>query len=282
MKNENAENNFKIFLRRAAKVLLPVAAALCYGVFGVTFIYAAVLAAAWKSALAFFLAAAIAFIAAGLAVFATVAACRLIGGTPEQQPEKDGVALSRAQAAQRFLLKNGGYIPLLIAVICVVAVAALGGIDSEKWVEERAAYCASVGYLAETETRTTAFQREYYVLDDENTEEDESRTVVITAIEIDAEGRTAVIRYADTEGDLITVETRILYENEYTIAVRDGNTLTVTHNAAPPLESVTDKMLAPMFKPSSYEKQFVVTVPPAYRDCIEIKVTDGEVIYAKD
>lgn len=282
MENEKAKNGFKSFLNKTAKVLLPVAAALCYGVFGVTFVYAAVLAAAWKSAMAFFLAAAIAFIAAGLAVFATVAACRLTGRVPEEQPEKEGVSPSPAQSAKRFLLKNGGYIPLVLAVICVVAVAALGGIDSESWVKERAAYCASVGYLAETQTRTAGFQREYYVLDDESTEEDESERVVITAIEIDAAGRTAVVRYADTDGDLITVETRILYENEYTIAVRDGNTLTVTHNAAPPIESVTDKMLAPMFKPSSYEKQFVVTVPPAYRDCIEIKVTDGEVIYAKD
>lgn len=290
MKNEKTAIAFKNAMYKAGKVLLPVAAALCFALFGVTFIYAVVLAAAWGSAMAFFLAAAIAFIAAGLGIFATTAAYRLINGIRKDEAKPQDECSEAAPAAPtdkkekvaRFMLKNGGYIPLLVAVVCVVALAAMGGIDSENWVKERAEYCASLGYLAETDTRVTGFQRDYYVLDDDSTPEDESEHIVITKIVVDAEGRTAVIRYADTEGGVISVETRILYENEYTLSVEGGDALTITHNPAPALTRPIDKMLAPMFKPSSYEKQFVVTVPPTYRDCIEIKVTDGEVIYAKD
>lgn len=290
MKNEKTAIAFKNAMYKAGKVLLPVAAALCFALFGVTFIYAVVLAAAWGSAMAFFLAAAIAFIAAGLGIFATTAAHRLINGIRKDETKPRDECSEAAPAAPtdkkekvaRFMLKNGGYIPLLIAVVCVVALAAMGGIDSENWVNERAEYCASVGYLAETDTRITAFQRDYYVLDDVNTPEDESEHVVITKISIDAAGRTAVIRYADTEGDVVTVETRILYENEYTTTVSDGNTLTVTHNPAPALTRPIDKMLAPMFEPSAAELQFVVTIPTAYKDGIAIEVVAGDLVYAQE
>ena len=290
MKNEKTAIAFKNAMYKAGKVLLPVAAALCFALFGVTFIYAVVLAAAWGSAMAFFLAAAIAFIAAGLGIFATTAAYRLINGIRKDETKPQDECSEAAPAAPtdkkekvaRFMLKNGGYIPLLIAVVCVVALAAMGGIDSENWVNERAEYCASLGYLAETDTRITAFQRDYYVLDDVSTPEDESEHIVITKIVVDAAGRTAVIRYADTEGDVVTVETRILYENEYTTTVSDGNTLTVTHNAAPALTRPIDKMLAPMFEPSAAELQFVVTIPTAYKDDIAIEVVAGDLVYAQE
>lgn len=284
MKNENALNSFRNFVKQAAKVLLPVAAAICYALFALTFIYAIVFAAAWKSAMAFFLSAAISFIAAGLAVFATVAAYRLINGIPKEQPQPQEGTVENADKKQlvaRFFLKNGGYIPLVLAVICVVAVAALGGIDSENWVKERAAYCASVGYLAETDTRLTGFQREYYVLDDENTPEDESELVVIDKLRIDADGRTAVIRYAETDGDRITVETRVRYENEYVMTVENG-ILAVTLTPAPELTRTIDKMLAPMFAPSAAEKQFIITVPPAYKDSITVETVAGETIFARE
>lgn len=234
--------------------------------------------------MAFFLSAAISFIAAGLAVFATVAAYRLINGIPKEQPQPQEGTVENADKKQivaRFLLRNGGYIPLALAVICVVAVAALGGIDSENWVKERAAYCASVGYLAETDTRLTGFQREYYVLDDENTPEDESELVVIDKLRIDADGRTAVIRYAETDGDRITVETRVRYENEYVMTVENG-ILAVTLTPAPELTRAIDKMLAPMFAPSAAEKQFIITVPPAYKDSITVETVAGETIFARE
>ena len=62
----------------------------------------------------------------------------------------------------------------------------------------------------------------------------------------------------------------------------ENGILTVTLTPAPELTRAIDKMLAPMFAPSAAEKQFIITVPPAYKDSITVETVAGETIFARE
>ena len=108
MQNSSREKAASLF-KAAAKILCPAAAALLYAVFLLTFVYAAVIAAAWQSAPAFFLVGFVSMAALGLAVFATSASVRLISQRNASE-RAEGDAPSKKQNVLSFLAKNGGYL----------------------------------------------------------------------------------------------------------------------------------------------------------------------------
>lgn len=257
MQNSSREKAASLF-KAAAKILCPAAAALLYAVFLLTFVYAAVIAAAWQSAPAFFLVGFVSMAALGLAVFATSASVRLIPqGKASERAEGD--APSKKQKVLSFLAKNGGYIPLVVAIIFAVAVAASGGLDSSTWREESAAYYASFGYLAEPESRPVE-----YLAED------------ITGITVDAEGCSVVPRRSDAK--TVTVTTVVRYESRYEFSLGEDGVLTVGTEPFPELTRPRDKMLAFLFSPSAAEMQIVIDLP----EDTPVTVIAGETVIAAE
>ena len=258
MQNSSREKAASLF-KAAAKILCPAAAALLYAVFLLTFVYAAVIAAAWQSAPAFFLVGFVSMAALGLAVFATSASVRLISQRNASE-RAEGDTPSKKQKVLSFLAKNGGYIPLAVAIIFAVAVAASGGLDSSTWREESAAYYASFGYLAEPESRPVE-----YLAED------------ITGITVDAEGCSVVLRRSEN-AETVTVTTVVRYESRYEFSLGEDGVLTVGTVPFPELTRPRDKMLAFLFSPTAAEMQIVIDLP----EDTPVTVIAGETVIAAE
>ena len=107
-------------------------------------------------------------------------------------------------------LQNVGYALLVVAVIFVVASAAMGSLNADKWVEARSDYLTSHGWYAESEPIRPQFSPNE-----------------ISSIEIVAPDRKIVVRY-DARVTLITVSCYNLYPDEYGISTTiDPPTATV-------------------------------------------------------
>ena len=164
-------------------------------------------------------------------------------------------------------LQNVGYALLVVAVIFVVASAAMGSLNADKWVEARSDYLTSHGWYAESEPIRPQFSPNE-----------------ISSIEIVAPDRKIVVRY-DARVTLITVSCYNLYPDEYGISTTiDPETslehLAVIRSQEPAHDDAIDKMLDLCFQPNRLEEQVIVTIPAAYRD--NIKIVAENVIYAKE
>ena len=164
-------------------------------------------------------------------------------------------------------MQNVGYALLVVAVIFVVASAAMGSLNADKWVEARSGYLTSHGWYAESEPIRPQFSPNE-----------------ISSIEIVAPDRKIVVRY-DARVTLITVSCYNLYPDEYGISTTiDPETslehLAVIRSQEPAHDDAIDKMLDLCFQPNRLEEQVIVTIPAAYRD--SIKIVAENVIYAKE
>lgn len=164
-------------------------------------------------------------------------------------------------------MQNVAYVLLVLAVVFVIASAALGSLDADKWVDARSDYLLSRGWYAESEPIRPSFH-----------------VVEVEAIELDVPDRKIVIRY-DASATMVTVSCYDLYPGEYNISRSDTGTdryiVSITRTPEPAHDADIDKMLDLCFQPNRIEKQVIVTIPEAYRNSVEI-ITDQRVIYAKD
>ena len=106
---------------------------------------------------------------------------------------------------KHFTFQNVGYALLLLAVIFVIASAAMGSLDADKWVDARSDYMTSHGWYAESEPIRGQFSPNE-----------------VTAINIDAEDRKIVVRY-DADATMVTVACYNLYPDEYNISRFQGD-----------------------------------------------------------
>ena len=163
-------------------------------------------------------------------------------------------------------LQNIGYALLIVAVIFVIASAAMGSLDADKWVEARSDYLTSHGWYAESEPIRPQFSPNE-----------------VTSIKVEAPERKIIVRY-DTSATMVTISCYNLYPDEYNIAREYHGTslydITVTRTEEPAHDADIDKMLDLCFQPNRIEKQVIITIPAAYRDSIEIIAEN--VIYAKE
>ena len=163
-------------------------------------------------------------------------------------------------------MQNVAYVLLVLAVVFVVASAALGSLDADKWVDARSDYLLSRGWYAESEPIRPSFP-----------------VVEVEAIELDVPDRKIVIRY-DASATMVTVSCYDLYPGEYNISRSDTGTdryiVSITRTPEPAHDADIDKMLDLCFQPNRIEKQVIVTIPAAYRD--SIKIVAENVIYAKE
>lgn len=168
---------------------------------------------------------------------------------------------------KHFTFQNVGYALLLLAVVFVIASAAMGSLDADKWVEARSDYMTSHGWYAESEPIRGQFSPNE-----------------VTAINIDAEDRKIVVRY-DADATMVTVACYNLYPDEYNISRemhgQDLYEVNVLRTEEPAHDSPLDVMLDLCFQPNRIEEQVVITIPAFYRDKIEINCAQ-RVIYAKD
>lgn len=168
---------------------------------------------------------------------------------------------------KHFTFQNVGYALLLLAVVFVIASAAMGSLDADKWVDARSDYMTSHGWYAESEPIRGKFSPNE-----------------VTAINIDAEDRKIVVRY-DADATMVTVACYNLYPDEYNISRemhgQDLYEVNVLRTEEPAHDSPLDVMLDLCFQPNRIEEQVVITIPAFYRDSIEINCTQ-RVIYAKD
>ena len=168
---------------------------------------------------------------------------------------------------KHFTFQNVGYALLLLAVIFVIASAAMGSLDADKWVDARSDYMTSHGWYAESEPIRGQFSPNE-----------------VTAINIDAEDRKIVVRY-DADATMVTVACYNLYPDEYNISRemhgQDLYEVNVLRTEEPAHDSPLDVMLDLCFQPNRIEEQVVITIPAFYSDSIEINCAQ-RVIYAKD
>ena len=168
---------------------------------------------------------------------------------------------------KHFTFQNVGYALLLLAVVFVIASAAMGSLDADKWVDARSDYMTSHGWYAESEPIRGKFSPNE-----------------VTAINIDAEDRKIVVRY-DADATMVTVACYNLYPDEYNISRemhgQDLYEVNVLRTEEPAHDSPLDVMLDLCFQPNRIEEQVVITIPAFYRDSIEINCAQ-RVIYAKD
>lgn len=168
---------------------------------------------------------------------------------------------------KHFTFQNVGYALLLLAVVFVIASAAMGSLDADKWVDARSDYMTSHGWYAESEPIRGKFSPNE-----------------VTAINIDAEDRKIVVRY-DADATMVTVACYNLYPDEYNISRemhgQDLYEVNVLRTEEPAHDSPLDVMLDLCFQPNRIEEQVVITIPAFYRDSIEINCAQ-RVICAKD
>ena len=129
---------------------------------------------------------------------------------------------------------------LVLAVVFVVASAALGSLDADKWVDARSDYLLSRGWYAESEPIRPSFH-----------------VVEVEAIELDVPDRKIVIRY-DASATMVTVSCYDLYPGEYNISRSDTGTdryiVSITRTPEPAHDADIDKMLDLCFQPNRIEK----------------------------
>ena len=232
------------------------------------FAYSIALVVAMHSAMVFLIAFATAFISEGLGAlslhgffaYKKYYKNRISGFKP--QPE----AQAKEKTFKDYLtIQNVSLVLLLVGAVFAIASAALGALSRDKWIKAVSPYMSSHDYYADVEYRNYRYTA--------------TQTDGVKSIEIDLDGKTAVVIYTDDAQyqGFVTVSGYEKYNNQISIKL-NGEHLEIREGEKPNLDGSLERMLFFMFDENKIEKQIKIYVPLSLKDSVEI---DGEYIVAR-
>lgn len=171
-------------------------------------------------------------------------------------------------------LPNIALIVLLIGGIFTLISAALGSIKKDEWQSATSSFLSSTGYYETTEHRPL----KYSLLEDVDTS-------AVSRIEIDLDGKEAVIIYSDSASQRgwVNVNYYEKFKNQVNVSRSKNGVISIKENAAPTHDDTAiKKIFFFMFDDNSVQKQVLITLPSSAKNDIKI-VHDNDtiVIYAK-
>lgn len=171
-------------------------------------------------------------------------------------------------------LPNIALVVLLLGGIFTLISAALGSIKKEEWQSATSSFLSSTGYYETTEHRPL----KYSLLEDVDTN-------AVSRIEIDLEGKEAVIIYSDSTSQLgwINISYYEKFKNQVNVSRSKSGVISIVENTAPTYDDTAiKKLFFFMFDDNSVQKQVLITLPSSTKNSIKI-VHDNDtiVIYAK-
>ncbi|MEG1662604.1 MAG: hypothetical protein RR338_01345 [Clostridia bacterium] len=256
------------------------------------FVYAIVLAVAWKSAMAFCMLFGASTLALGFFIVSADTFNRLVktyrqkygkseandGKTPsvkaEKKPKSQKIVTVKGKKIdiKKFVTAfNIACVFLVSGTIFVASSALLHGIEREQWVLASASYMAENGYYSHATTLDISFAAQ-------------TQNTVINKIEIDLKVKNAVVIYVADNTDTIRVTgykkykeqmsfSKVANGNDTVVSVGTtnlGHTLNIVETPSPMLNRSIDKMLFFMFDENEAEKQLRIYIPQALKDSVEI------------
>lgn len=171
-------------------------------------------------------------------------------------------------------LSNVALLILLLGGIFTIISAVLGSIKKEEWQSATSSFLTSTGYYETTEHRPL----KYSLLEDMDAS-------AVSRIEIDLEGKNAVIIYSNSTSQRgwVNIDYYEKFQNQVAVSRSKNGTITIKENTAPTHDDTAiKKIFFFMFDDNSSQKQVLITLPKSEKD--NIKITGDQntvIIYAK-